>query len=157
LEHPVDVAYSRLSNWTCLRWTLHSYHTQQMSAFSAMRVATRSSQMTLGRTCLLKNEYHPLPLWRLCDLGAATMHHLLTYLHTVVFRPTLLYCSEFCFCYTSIKFLLVFILLMILASVLFVLNMLQPNKYYPPYFADSVTDFLKLESLLYPHFTKFHS
>jgi len=33
----MDVVYLRLSNWTCLLWTLHSYHTQRTTAFSAMR------------------------------------------------------------------------------------------------------------------------
>ena len=33
----MDVAYPRLSNWTCLQWRLRSWHMHGMSAFSAMR------------------------------------------------------------------------------------------------------------------------
>ena len=33
----VDVAYWQLSDWTHLQWALHNYHTQRVSAFSAIK------------------------------------------------------------------------------------------------------------------------
>jgi len=35
----VDVAYPRLSDWTCLQWALHSLIVQQTGPFSAWGVA----------------------------------------------------------------------------------------------------------------------
>jgi len=36
----VEAAYCWLSDWTHLQWALHSWHIQQLSAFSAMRGGT---------------------------------------------------------------------------------------------------------------------
>jgi len=45
---PCDAGYPWLSDWICQQWVLRM---KRASPISAMRVATRSSQMTLGRTC----------------------------------------------------------------------------------------------------------
>jgi len=47
----VDVVYPRLSDWTCLQWTLHSWHTHLASPFSASGVAMRLFQSYFGISC----------------------------------------------------------------------------------------------------------
>jgi len=61
----MDVVYPRLSNWTCLQWKLHSYHTQKTSAFSAMRGSDALFPNDFGEDLLLTSVHRKSNLWTL--------------------------------------------------------------------------------------------